>query len=84
MEFLMSVHSAHSFFSPLARPHGAVWSPRLQAWLARTVRAMWRELEAIGQARANRELQRMSQVHAHNPELALALLRAMRPTSQRG
>jgi len=81
----MSIQSVKFFATPsAAQPRGTVWAPDLMARLTRTGRAVWREVEAIGQARANRELQRMAQLHAHNPELAQALLNATRPASQRG
>jgi len=80
----MSIQSAKFLVPPTAQPRGAVWAPVLLARLTRTGRAMWRELEAIGQARANRELQRMAQQYAHDPEVSRALLNAMRPASPRG
>jgi len=54
------------------------------AWLARTGRALWRALEAIGQARANGELQRMARLYAHRPEFAAALRNAQRTDGRRG
>ncbi|MDZ7591521.1 MAG: hypothetical protein U5L05_12785 [Rubrivivax sp.] len=81
----MSAQSAKiSVPSPAVHPQAPAWAPVLLARLARIGRAAWRELEVIGQARANRELQRMAQLHAHDPELAQALLDARRRASQRG
>lgn len=76
----MSVQSAKFLVPPRAAlPRSADWAPVLLARLTRTGRAVWRELEAIGQARANRELQRMAQQYAHDPQVAQALLNAIRP-----
>jgi len=84
----MSVQSVKVHFpSSLAQPRGAVWAQGLSDRLAHAGRVVWRELEATGQARANRELQRMAQLHAHDPKFAQALLSAMHPSSpssQRG
>ena len=81
----MSVQSARFLVPPLvAEPRGAVWAPAVLAWLARTGRALWRALEAIGQARANGELQRMARLYAHRPEFAAALRNAQRTDGRRG
>ena len=84
----MSVQSAKFFATPsAAQPRGAVQAPVLLVWLSRAGRRVWRELEAMGQARANGELRRMAQQYAHDPQVAQALLDAIRPpseSSQRG
>jgi hypothetical protein len=69
---------------PVAQPRGAVRAPALLASLARIGRAVWRELEVVGQARANSELQRLARLHAHRPEFAAALRGATRPDRRRG
>lgn len=75
----MSIQSTKLLVPPrAAQPQGAVWAPALLAGLTRTGRAVWRELEAIGQARANRELQRMAQQYAYDPVISQALANAMR------
>ena len=81
----MSVQSTRFLVPPpVAQPRGAVWAPALLDWLARTGRAVWRALEAIGRARADGELQRLARLYAHRPVLAQALRDAMRGNSQRG
>lgn len=67
---------------PAARPRD--WAPALLAGLARIGRAVWQGLEAAGQARANSELERLAQQHAHNPQLAQSLRDAMRRDSRHG
>lgn len=75
----MSVQSVKiSFPSPMARPRSADRSPVLRAWLARIGRSVWQGFEAIGQARANSELERLARQHAHSPELAQSFRDAMR------
>jgi hypothetical protein len=39
--------------------------------------ALWRGLEMVGQARANRELHRLAVQYAHQPEIAQTLRDAM-------
>ena len=79
----MSVQSAKFFATPsAAQPRSAVRSPVVLVWLTRAGRWVWRELEAMGQARANGELRRMAQQYAHDPQVAQALLDAIRPPGQ--
>lgn len=62
---------------PVAMPRGAQWASEMADSLAQVGHQMWRELESFGQARAQRELQRLSDRSAHNPELARSLRDAM-------
>ncbi len=80
----MSVQSVKVHFpSSLAQPRGAAWSQGLSDRLAHAGRVVWRELEATGRARAQRELQRLAQLHADRPEFAQALRDAIRADSPR-
>ena len=63
---------------PVARPRGVDWAPALLAGLSRMGRAVWQEIEAIGQARANGELERLARQHSHNPQVAQLLRAAIR------
>jgi hypothetical protein len=83
----MSIELANVFVPP------PVAVPRFAQWLARAMpllregacrashvgHKVWSALEAYGQARANRELQRLAAQHRFHPELAQALRGAMRP-----
>jgi len=62
---------------PMAVPRGAEWASALASKLVQAGRTVWRGLEKVGQARANRELQRLAVQYAHRPEFALALRDAM-------
>jgi len=63
---------------PVAIPRGAEWAASLVCGLARLGRSLWRELEKVGQARAERELQRL----ARQPEFARMLRDAMHPAAK--
>jgi hypothetical protein len=62
---------------PVVLPRGAAWTGALLARLDRAGRSAWRVLEEVGQARANRELQRLAVRYAHQPAFAQALRDAM-------
>jgi hypothetical protein len=74
----MSVQFAKVFVPPpVAVPRGAEWASALADQVARIAHAVWRGLEAAGQARADRELQRLTVQCAHRPEFARTLRDAM-------
>ena len=58
---------------PVATPRGAEWASTLMAAMARFGRRVWRALESIGQARAQRELRGLADRYADRPELAAIL-----------
>ncbi len=62
---------------PVAMPRGAEWVSEMASRLAHIGQEVWRALELVGQARAQRELNRLSERFAHEPELARSLRVAM-------
>ena len=81
----MSVQSIKAMVPPpVARPRGVDWAPDLRAGLSRFGRAVWQGLEAIGQARANGELERLARQYAHDPQVTQLLRSAMRRDSRHG
>ncbi len=62
---------------PVAIPRGAEWASELAATLARVGQQIWRALEAIGRARAQRALRGLAGRHPDRPEFAMALREAM-------
>ena len=79
----MTVQFAKLHISPtFALPRTIPRVSELTARLAPIVHKVWRELELIGQARAERELQRLSVRYAHNPKFARSLRDAMQLGSQ--
>lgn len=62
---------------PIAAPRGAEWASALATSVVQIGHALWRGLEMVGQARANRELQRLAVQYAHQPEIAQTLRDAM-------
>jgi len=69
--------------SPLALQRGAEWVPELVTRLSLIGQNLWASLQAIGEARAQRELDRLAVRYAHHPELARALRDAAIPRSNR-
>jgi hypothetical protein len=62
---------------PVAVSRGAERASAVADKLARFAQAVWRRLEAAGQARADRELRRLASQYAHQPEFARTLRDAM-------
>jgi hypothetical protein len=74
----MSTHVSKVFVpASVSMHHGASLPSELFASLKRAGRAVWREFEAIGNARAEPELARLAVRYAHEPELAQAFRDAM-------
>lgn len=69
---------------PVAVPRGAVWASASFAALSRIGQAMWRGLQAAGQARARRELLRLADLHADQPEFARQLREAAHRAAMHG
>jgi hypothetical protein len=74
----MSHTSVNALMPPAAPRIRAFAAPSLPGALARFGRALWRQAEALGQARAQSELRRLAMVYAHQPEFARRLLEAAR------
>ena len=62
---------------PVATPRGAEWASALASAMARLGHRVWRALERVGQARAQRELRGLAERYADRPELAATLRDAM-------
>ncbi len=62
---------------PVAVPRGAEWASALVSALARLGHSVWRGLERVGQARAQRELNGLAERYADRPALAANLRDAM-------
>ena len=62
---------------PVATPRGAEWASALLSAAARLGRRVWRALERVGQARAERELRGLAERHTDRPEFAAALRDSM-------
>lgn len=58
---------------PVAVPRGAAWASTAIDALLRLGNATWRELEAVGQARARRDSLRLARLHADRPDFARLL-----------
>jgi hypothetical protein len=59
------------------RPRNIEWISTLVARLSRIGEKVWRVLEEVGRARAEREMQRLSVQYAHEAEFAYTLRNAM-------
>ncbi len=62
---------------PIATPRGAEWLSELAISLTQVGRKVWAALEATGEGRAQRELDRLAVRDADDTELARALRVAM-------
>ncbi len=61
---------------PVAAPRGAVWASRLIEMLLHLGNRAWCAMEAVGQARARRELLLLAERHADRPDFARQLREA--------
>lgn len=61
----------------VGEPRGAAWAAEIAVRLSRVGRKAWLALEAVGRARARRELRDLAERHAHKPEFARSLRDAM-------
>jgi len=73
----MSIHLAKASFPfAVAHPDLAQVEAAVAARLKSFFLAVWREMESIGNARAEGELQRLAVRYSFNPELARAIRNA--------
>jgi hypothetical protein len=61
---------------PVATPRGAAWASRLFEMLLHLGNRTWQVMEAVGQARARRELLSLAERHADQPDFARQLREA--------
>mgnify|MGYP003505050933 CR=1 FL=1 len=81
----MSTHIAKFMVPPsVAVPRGAAWASRLFESMLRAGNTVWCALERAGQARARRELLRLAERHADQPDFARQLRDAANRAVMRG
>lgn len=80
----MSNTSANALIPPAMPRTGTAAAQVLPNVLARLGRALWRQMEAVGRARAQRELLSLATLYAHQPDIARRLREAARWQAQAG